>query len=358
MPAWFGLLGHGGFYGVELFFVLSGFLIGRILIRYDSDLGNPGTVGVFYIRRWFRTLPLFWLFVVLNVLLEFQVKDHPVSLGEVLEHGFFLRTFATYHPVFFPESWSLAIEEWFYLLFPAAIWLGLRFRRRFAPVFLTVAAIFFLFSTIGRMVSAYGPDATWAQWQRVIVIYRFDGLMIGVFAGWISLRWPEFWKARPRLSAAIGCLLLFALYCSLWRWRDGQFVFAPDDYFARTFRFTLVSLGFALLLPWASLWKLENENFASLAVRKIALWSYALYLVHIPLIQLLMKYGYQDWRASFSHALILFVFEIGGAILVSALLFRFFEKPCTGLRERVAPAVAKIFTPEPTGSSQPNQSCK
>ena len=358
MPAWFGLLGHGGFYGVELFFVLSGFLIGRILIRYDSDLGNPGTVGVFYIRRWFRTLPLFWLFVVLNVLLEFQVKDHPVSLGEVLEHGFFLRTFATYHPVFFPESWSLAIEEWFYLLFPAAIWLGLRFRRRFAPVFLTVAATFFLFSTIGRMISAYGPDATWAQWQRVIVIYRFDGLMIGVFAGWISLRWPEFWKARPRLSAAIGCLLLFALYCSLWRWRDGQFGFAPDDYFARTFRFTLVSLGFALLLPWASLWKLENENFASLAVRKIALWSYALYLVHIPLIQLLMKYGYQDWRASFSHALILFVFEIGGAILVSALLFRFFEKPCTGLRERVAPTVAKIFTPEPTGSSQPNQSCK
>jgi len=152
--------------------------------------------------------------------------------------------------------------------------------------------------------------------------------------------------------------LLFALYCSLWRWRDGQFVFAPDDYFARTFRFTLVSLGFALLLPWASLWKLENENLASLAVRKIALWSYALYLVHIPLIQLLMKYGYQDWRASFSHALILFVFEIGGAILLSALLFRFFEKPCTGLRERVAPAVAKIFTPEPTGSSQPNQSCK
>src|SRR6476620_3355117 len=207
MPAWFGLLGHGGFYGVELFFVLSGFLIGRILIRYDCDLGNPATVGVFYIRRWFRTLPLFWLFVVLNVLLEFQVKDHPVSLGEVLEHGFFLRTFATYHPVFFPESWSLAIEEWFYLLFPAAIWLGLRFQKRFAPVFLTVAAAFFLFSTIGRMISAHGPEASWAQWQRVIVIYRFDGLMIGVFAGWISICWPSFWRARPVLPAGIGVLI-------------------------------------------------------------------------------------------------------------------------------------------------------
>jgi hypothetical protein len=62
-----------------------------------------------------------------------------------------------------------------------------------------------------------------------------------------------------------------------------------------------------------------------------------------------MKHGYQDWRASFSDALGLFVFEIGGAILESALLFRFFERLCAGLRERVAPAVGKIFTPAPTG---------
>jgi peptidoglycan/LPS O-acetylase OafA/YrhL len=343
MPAWFGLLGHGGFYGVELFFVLSGFLIGRILIRYDSDLAKTETLSVFYIRRWFRTLPLFWLFVVLNVLLEIQVKDHSLSLGEVLQHTFFLRTLTAYHPVFFPESWSLAIEEWFYLLFPAAVWLGLRFQKRFAPVFLSAATAFFLFSTIGRMISAYAPDASWAQWQRVIVIYRFDGLMIGVFAGWISLRWPSLWRARPVLTAAIGCILLLVLYASLWRWKGGQWVFGPDDYFARTFRFTLVSLGFALLLPWASLWKLEKENFASLAVRKIALWSYALYLVHIPIIQLVVKYGFQDPGTSLSHALAMFICAIGSAILLSALFFRFFERPCTGLRERVAPVIAKVF---------------
>jgi peptidoglycan/LPS O-acetylase OafA/YrhL len=128
--------------------------------------------------------------------------------------------------------------------------------------------------------------------------------------------------------------------------KGGRFAFAPDHYLSpRTFRFTLVSLGFALLLPWASVWKLKKENFASLAVRKIGLWSYALYLVHIPILQLLMKYGYQDWHASLSHALILFVFEIGGAILLSALLFQFYERPCTGLRERVAPVVARVFEP-------------
>jgi peptidoglycan/LPS O-acetylase OafA/YrhL len=350
MPAWFGLFGHGGFYGVELFFVLSGFLIGRILIRYGFDLGNVSTVTVFYLRRWFRTLPLFWLFVGLNVLLEVQVKNHPLSLGEVLQHGFFLRTLTAYHPSFFPESWSLAIEEWFYLLFPAAVWLGFRFEKRFARVFLSVAAAFFLFSTVGRMISANEPAVTWAQWQRVIVIYRFDGLMLGVFAAWISIRWPAFWQASPGLVAVIGGILLLGLYASLWRWEGGRFAFAPDDYFARTFRFNLVSLGFALLLPFASLWKLEKENFASRAVRKIALWSYAIYLVHGPLFQLAMKYGFQDWRDSLAHALILFAVAIGGTILLSALLFRFFERPWTGLRERVAPVVANAFTPSPKGS--------
>ncbi len=212
LPVWFGLLGHLGFYGVELFFVLSGFLIGRILIRSGSALRNADKVGAFYLRRWFRTLPLFWLFVLLNVLLETQVKNHSLSLGEILEHGFFLRTLVTYHPAFFPESWSLAIEEWFYLLFPAAIWLGLRLTKSFLPVFLTAAAAFFLFSTVGRMVSALQPDATWTQWQRLIVIYRFDGLMIGVAAAWISLRWPDHWRARPgsvgghRWRAAPGSL--------------------------------------------------------------------------------------------------------------------------------------------------------
>ena len=147
MPAWFGLLGHGGFYGDELFFVLSGFRIGRTLIRFDAALGDANTVAVFYLRPWFRTLPFFWLFVGLNVPLEVTVKNHSLSLGEVLEHGFFLRILVTYHPSFFPESRSLAIEEWFYLLFLAAVWIELRFEKRFVRLFLGVAPVFFVLDT-------------------------------------------------------------------------------------------------------------------------------------------------------------------------------------------------------------------
>src|SRR5947207_12604591 len=73
-----GFFGHGGFYGVELFFVLSGFLIGQILIRAGADLAQGGNVAFFYTRRWFRTLPLFFLFLTVNIVFEYLFRAHAV----------------------------------------------------------------------------------------------------------------------------------------------------------------------------------------------------------------------------------------------------------------------------------------
>ncbi len=340
-----GIFGHGGFYGVELFFVLSGFLIGQILIRQGPDLGHAGNVAFFYVRRWFRTLPLFFLFLIINVLLERFFRAHPVGLGEALSHGFFLRNLTGFHMSFFPESWSLAIEEWFYLLFPAALWLGLKIAKRFDAVFLSAAVTFFAFSTVARMFAAPDPAATWSEELRMVVIYRFDGLMIGMIGAWLSIRFPLAWRRSAFFAALAGLLLLLAMYATLWKIENGHLAFGDDSYFARTFRFTFVSLGFALLLPWASAWKLAGENFGSTAVRRIALWSYGLYLVHLPVFLLVTRAGFgADTPTSLGKSLASFALQIGGAILLSALLYRFFEAPCTRLREKAAPAVATLFS--------------
>jgi peptidoglycan/LPS O-acetylase OafA/YrhL len=338
------IFGHGGFYGVELFFVLSGFLIGRILIRNGNGLGQAGNVTFFYVRRWFRTLPLFFLFLIVNILLERFFRAHPVGFREALSHGFFLRNLTGFHMTFFPESWSLAIEEWFYLLFPAALWLGLKLTKRFDAVFLSAAFSFFALSTIARMCTAPDPAATWSEELRMVVIYRFDALMIGMVGAWLSIRFPQPWRRVSPFAALAGVLLLLAMYATLWKFENGQLAFGDDSYFARTFRFTFVSIGFALLLPWASAWKLAGENFGSTAVRRIALWSYGLYLVHLPVFLLVTRAGFgADTPLSLAKALVSFTLQIGGAILLSALLYRFFEAPCTRLRERAAPAVAKLF---------------
>jgi peptidoglycan/LPS O-acetylase OafA/YrhL len=339
------VFGHGGFYGVELFFVLSGFLIGRILIGHGAGLGHTGAVGVFYVRRWFRTLPLFFLFLLVNVVFEYAFRAHQVGLGETLGHGFFLRNLTTFRMTFFPESWSLAIEEWFYLLFPAALWVGLKFTKRFDAVFLSVAFAFFAFSTTARTLAASAPAVTWSEELRMVVIYRFDGLMIGMISAWLSIRFQKIWLRSAILCALCGLILLLAMYATLWKIENGHLAFGDDNFFARTFRFTLVSLGFALLLPWASAWRLAGENFASASVRKIALWSYSLYLVHLPVFLLVSRAGLgADAPMSLPVALLSFALQIGGAILLSALLYRFFEAPCTGLREKAGPAVARIFS--------------
>lgn len=345
MPRWFGLLGHGGFYGVELFFVLSGFLIGRILIAHNLDLSRGAIVLTFYLRRWFRTLPLFVLFLAVNIFIELAFRQHRVSASEIATHGFFLRNLITNSMSFFGESWSLAIEEWFYLLFPAALWLALKFSRRFDRTFLFVAAVFFLFSSLGRVFSASDPAATWAEWQRKIVIYRFDALMTGIFAAWISISRPAAWQRCRTLCALSGAILLITLYATLWKIENGQFAFGDDSFFARTFRFNLVSIGFALLLPAAATWKIRSETFVSTSVRKIALWSYSLYLLHLPVFDLVTRFNPEYTQASLIHSLGIFLAELASAIGASAFLYHFFEAPCTRLREKAAPAGARFFAP-------------
>jgi peptidoglycan/LPS O-acetylase OafA/YrhL len=341
-----GIFGHGGFYGVELFFVLSGFLIGQILIRQGATLDRAANVTVFYVRRWFRTLPLFFLFLGINIWLEFQFRQHRVGISEALTHGLFLRNLTGFHMSFFPESWSLAIEEWFYLLFPAALWLGLKISKRFDVVFLSAAFAFLTFSTAARMFSADDPAVTWSEGQRMVVSHRFDALMIGMLAAWISVRFPLRWRKHGLPGALAGIALLIVMYATLWKIENHRLAFGDDSYFARTFRFTLVSLGFALLLPWASSWKLSKENPGSKAIRRIALWSYGLYLVHLPVFLIVTESLLPNSERSLPRALWSFALQIGGAILLSALLYRFFESRCTRLREKAAPVVAGFFRME------------
>ncbi len=339
-----GYFGHAGFYGVELFFVLSGFLIGQILIRAGGDLGRAGNVAAFYVRRWFRTLPLFFLFLIVNVVFERSFRAHAVGFKEALAHGFFLRNLTGFHLTFFLESWSLAIEEWFYLLFPAALWIGLKLSRRFSAVFLTTAFTFLAFSTIARLITGSDPSASWPNQIRMGVIYRFDALMIGVLSAWLFIRFPKTWVRSAIPCAFSGLILVVVTYATLWKIKSGHLQFGDDSYFTRTFRFTLISLGFALLLPWASHWKVASENFVSTAVRKIALWSYSLYLVHLPVFLLVSRAGLgPEHPLPLGKALFSFALQISGAIFLSAMIYRFFEAPCTRLREKAAPAVAKLF---------------
>jgi peptidoglycan/LPS O-acetylase OafA/YrhL len=343
---WLGLLSHGGLVGVELFFVLSGFLIGGILLRGAARFTAPGGLLLFYSRRWFRTLPLFWLFVLLNVLLERWLRNQAIAPSEILAHAAFLRNFSHISLHFFPESWSLAVEEWFYIFFPAALWLGCRTAPgRFEGVFLFCASLFFIFALVARIYGALQPGSDWVSGQRCTVIYRFDTLMTGVIAAWVAHAHPKWWRRIAGPCAIAGVLLFLATYSGLWAFRSTGITEATDTFFAKTFRFNFFSLGFALLLPWASQWTPARESVVHEAVRKIAIWSYALYLVHWPFFQIMALPYFKAWQESWGLALVFFTIKIGFAVLVSSLLYRWYEAPCTRWREKVPALLARNSRP-------------
>ena len=103
--------------GVSVFFVLSGFLIGQILIRRIVGYGGGfAQLRQFWVRRWFRTLPNYFLMLI--VVMTFGWYYWNYELNEALPFAVFLQNFAWPHPQMFPEAWSLSVEEWFYILFP------------------------------------------------------------------------------------------------------------------------------------------------------------------------------------------------------------------------------------------------
>src|SRR5260221_1461236 len=106
-PVLYPVVGMLGFWGVDLFFVLSGFLIGRILIMQFIDSKNFSFVDVkkFWIRRWFRTLPNYYLFLLLNSLLYYLYYNRPFTFPSFFKYFFLTQNLFTPFEFFFTESW-------------------------------------------------------------------------------------------------------------------------------------------------------------------------------------------------------------------------------------------------------------
>ena len=255
--------------GVHLFFVLSGFLISSHWF-YDLKTDKPtkNCWKDFYIKRTFRIFPLYYLVLLFEALRASFLTKTDYSLLSYL--SLTQNIFGTH---IFPVSWSLCVEEHFYLFFPVISFFAIRkFKiKNFIPIILILAILspllrsFYLAELIGRKTTFIHNT-----------IFQLDGLSIGVLLGYIKIYRNEVWSALEKHLKKIeilGILLIaFAFY------RGGKFLNEQDVImqpmlfafgygcfvFSGNFKGSILNLGKNRLIPFTA---------------KLA---YPLYLTHYP----------------------------------------------------------------------------
>jgi peptidoglycan/LPS O-acetylase OafA/YrhL len=343
----FGLLGDIGWAGVDLFFVLSGYLIGNQLLA-PAARGESLDLKTFFARRLLRTLPNYYAVLAVYLLLP----DSPIagkSMAPAWQFLTFTQNFGMNYGETFTHSWSLCIEEQFYLVLPLAV-LALVGTRR-SPRLLWCA----LFAAIGAGMMARGMAFMDGKNFFAASVYyssfcRFDELLPGVAVAMLKNFHPAALARILRYGNALlvaGVAMAAGVLC-------GVMNDAPVGFFGSAFGTSLVAISFGLLTcaalsPSSLLNRLRIPGAASLA-----LWSYAVYLVHKPVFMALrpelLRLGIDP------GAPLTIVAVMAAGILGGWVLYRLVETPFMRLRARWYPAVGTKADPPavvyPIGSAR------
>ena len=271
-----------GWAGVDLFFVLSGFLITGILL--DSKAG-PNYFRNFYARRVLRIFPLYYAILVMAflVLPHVDALQHSLGLGDASPASYwtYLCNFSMARHHEFPwgplaVTWSLAIEEQFYLIWPAVVLVLNREQLIRMCLMLGLSALF-----VRGMLEWHG-----AHWISIYVLTpcRMDSLTAGALVaaavrrqGGVNGVLPVAWRCA--LGAA-------ALAIGLTAWQGTRWDLAAPG---TVIGFSILAVLFASLLPIAISLPTQHPVARALAGRTLGLFgvlSYGMYLFHDPVLRL------------------------------------------------------------------------
>lgn len=321
-----------GFWGVEVFFVLNGFLIGKIL--FNVYVKNDFTIhSVFYFlkRIWYRTLPNYFLVLLLNFIV-FAIVGIKIVNGEL--YFLFLQNFSTAMLPFFSESWCLSVLQYGYLLMPFTLFfmtLLVKPKSKNKRFIWVVLVLVFLFIGSKAYYNFTTENLSIDQWNislKGVVVFRIDSILVGIVASWLSSNYVVFWKNNKNKIAYVGFLIIVFLFVGVGYFR---ILIETNPFFWNVLYLPLTSIAFALFLPFLSQLKSTSKWFSK-AITYISLISYSIYLLHYSIILQMMKY-FVDTSRFYIYQLHLFAFcYLGIVFFASYLLYNYFEKPIMNLR--------------------------
>jgi peptidoglycan/LPS O-acetylase OafA/YrhL len=328
---------RGGWIGVDLFFVLSGFLISGLLFREHQRFGSI-RYGHFLARRGFKIYPAFYvmLAVVIGISLSLGRPMPPWRL--LWPELFFLQN---YNPAIFPHAWSLAVEEHFYLVLPLIlIVLGRRKGAPFAALPWVIGGIAVVTLAV-RLFNAQTVEFS-HKTHFFATHLRMDSLFFGLLISWLwhyhgdRLRaLVQTWR-WPLAVVALG----LALPPFFWEVSFG------DHRYLHTFGFTALylSAGIVLLLTLRlrTAWK---------PLTLVGQYSYSIYLWHLPIrlfSKLWLPAGTPPVTEIVLYMLVSVVFDILAAVLV--------ETPFLWLRDRLFPTRSQPLKAAPVEETKASSS--
>jgi peptidoglycan/LPS O-acetylase OafA/YrhL len=325
-----------GWVGVDLFFVLSGFLITGILL--DSR-GSTRYFTSFYARRTLRIFPLYYLtlFLALVVLPQFPAL-HTVLAGDIAmppqwPYWAYLTNFSVAERGFVhgwvDVAWSLAIEEQFYVVWPLVIWLCPQRLLRWLCTAIVIAEVFA--RSYARAIDIPVLPIYVVTW------YRLDGLVVGALLAIAQRR--GLFAALDRLVpfvviAGIGGLILVFIYGGhTWWWNRRM----------QQYGYTILAvLGGAMLVgaisrPAGSWWP---RMLSSGWLRAFGKYSYCLYLIHLPVMRSVRAWVFNPDEypelaiAPWIGQVLFYVAAAAPTFALAWLSWRLFERPILSLKSR------------------------
>ena len=318
-----------GWMGVDLFFVLSGFLIGGQLLR-PLARGETPSLRAFYVKRAFRILPAFW--VVLAVYLVWPGFREAPGMEPWWKFAlFFVNLDIDYATnAAFSHAWSLCVEEHFYLLFPA---LALLLARKPSATKFWAMCIAILLGGIALRAGIWmHDDALQPQraWFVEDIYYptwnRLDGLLMGVMlATWQAYR-PDAWARMAKHANVAALLAVAVLALAFWLFRE------RTGLLGNSIGWPVLSLALAMLVfagaqPHGVLGKRALPGAAW-----IAAISFSLYLVHKPMYAVVQS-QLGEWLEG--RGIVAWLVYGVASLLAAAVLYYAVERPGLRLRTRV-----------------------
>lgn len=338
-----------GWSGVDLFFVLSGFLVGGLLL---NELRQRSSLHVsrFIIRRGFKIWPSYFVYLaaVFTILLIAEHGNAHRALGHILPNFLHIQN---YLGTARPHTWSLAVEEHFYVLLPLLLLL-LTFRKRdrvsSIPALPVIAISVLVFCTLLRyMVNAgraYDPTTHYNPTHL-----RMDSLFFGVLLAYLYHFKPAFLQrvGNYRRTLLIGGL---ALVCPI------MIIDIQRGWFVSVIGFSMLYVGYGMILL-AAIYTTPGKGWMGAILASpigrllafVGFFSYPIYLWHIDAarlpLQALAQRGFFATLSPSSRWLFFMLIYVPLATAAGVILGILVERPFLALRDAFFPSLTTQLEP-------------